>query len=117
MIGGRRWKPRRRRRAPSAMMSYRSHLRLPGQSRSRLSVANAKTHTALTGSGTYRGEIIGETDLHVIQRLSPGSAVAHMKHLLEPMPSVGDSVVVAYSNSKGTVKEFQQRGKAREMGR
>jgi len=53
----------------------------------------------------------------VIQRLSPGSAVAHMKHLLEPMPAVGDSVVVAYSNSKGTVKEFQQRGKGREMGR
>jgi antirestriction protein ArdC len=78
---------------------------------------NAKTHTALTGSGTYRGEIIGETALHVIQRLSPGSAVAHMKHLLEPMPNVGESVVVAYSNSRGTVKEFQQRGKAREMGR
>jgi hypothetical protein len=78
---------------------------------------NAKTHAALIGSGTYRGEIIGETDLHVIQRLSQGSAVAHMKHLLEPMPNVGESVVVAYSNSICTVKEFQQRGKGREMGR
>jgi hypothetical protein len=40
-----------------------------------------------------------------------------MKHLLEPVPNVGDSVVVAYSNSIRAVKEFQQRGKAREMGR
>ena len=39
----------------------------------------ARTFTAQTESGNYRGEIIGETELHVVQRLSPQSAVAHMK--------------------------------------
>jgi len=78
---------------------------------------NAKTRTALTASGNYRGEIIGETDLHVVQRLSPVSAVAHMKHLLEPQPGVGENVVVAYSNQKGTVRDAHQRAKGRGMGR
>ena len=78
---------------------------------------NAKTRTALTASGNYRGEIIGETDLHVVQRLSPVSAVAHMKHLLEPQPGVGENVIVAYSNQKGTVRDAHQRAKGRGMGR
>ena len=38
--------------------------------------------TAQAESGNYRGEIIGETELHIVQRLSPHSAVAHMKNLL-----------------------------------
>lgn len=78
---------------------------------------DAKTRTALTASGNYRGEIIGETDLHVVQRLSPMSAVAHMKHVLEPQPGVGENVVVAYSNQKGTVRDAHQRAKGRGMGR
>ena len=77
---------------------------------------NAKTRTALTASGNYRGEIIGDTDLHLVQRLSPVSAVAHMKHLLEPQPRLGENVVVAYSNQKGTVRDAHQRGKGRGMG-
>jgi antirestriction protein ArdC len=77
----------------------------------------AKTRTAMTASGTYRGEIVGETDLHVVQRLSPGTAVAHMKHLLEPVPSVGENVVVAYSNYKGAVRESHQHAKTRGFGR
>jgi antirestriction protein ArdC len=78
---------------------------------------NAKTRTALTASGNYRGEVIGETDLHVVQRLSPQSAVAHMKHLLEPQPGVGETVVIAYSNQKGTVRDAHQRGKTHGLGR
>ena len=31
----------------------------------------ARTFTAQTQSGNYRGEIIGETELHVVQSLSP----------------------------------------------
>src|SRR6201999_4450675 len=38
----------------------------------------ARTFTAQTESGNYRGEVIGETELHIVQRLSPQSAVAHM---------------------------------------
>jgi hypothetical protein len=77
----------------------------------------ARTRTAMTASGAYRGEIVGETDLHVVQRLSPGTAVAHMKHLLEPVPGVGENVVVAYSNYKGAVRESHQHAKTRGFGR
>ena len=77
----------------------------------------ARTRTAMTASGTYRGEIVGETDLHVVQRLSPGTAVAHMKRLLEPVPGIGENVVVAYSNYKGAVRESHERAKTRGFGR
>jgi antirestriction protein ArdC len=77
----------------------------------------ARTFPAQTQSGNYRGEIIGETELHVVQRLSPQSAIAHMKHLLEPIPKVGDSVGIAYVNDLGSVKELRERSRARELVR
>jgi hypothetical protein len=77
----------------------------------------AKTHTALTDSGIYRGEIIGETDLHVVQRLSSSSAVAHMKHLLGSAPAVGESVSVAYSQSRAEVRDLRQRSKTQGLAR
>jgi hypothetical protein len=79
--------------------------------------SGAKTHTALTESGVYRGPIIGETDLHFVQRLSPNSAVAHMKHLLGSAPAVGESVSVAYSHSKAEIRELRQRSKSQGLGR
>ena len=77
----------------------------------------ARTFTAQTQSGNYRGEIIGETDLHVVQRLSPHSAVAHMKHLLQPMPRVGDNVGIGYANELGSVKESRERSRTKELAR
>ena len=77
----------------------------------------ARTFTANTQSGNYRGEIIGETDLHVVQRLSPNSAVAHMKHLLQSTPRVGDNVRVAYANELGSVKESRERSRVQEVAR
>ena len=77
----------------------------------------ARTFTAQTQSGNYRGEIVGETDLHVVQRLSPYSAVAHMKHLLQLPPRVGDNVVVGYTNNLGSVKESRERSKTKELAR
>ena len=77
----------------------------------------ARTFTAQTQSGNYRGEIIGESDLHVIQRLSPHSAVAHMKHLLQPLPNVGDNVEIGYANELGSVKESRERSRTRELAR
>ena len=77
----------------------------------------ARTFTAQTQSGNYRGEIIGETDLHVVQRLSPNSAVAHMKHLLQPVPRVGDNVGIGYANELGSVKESRERSRTRELAR
>ena len=77
----------------------------------------AQTFAAQTQSGNYRGEIIGETDMHVVQRLSPHSAVAHMKHLLQPTPRVGENVGIGYANELGSVKETRERSRTKELAR
>jgi antirestriction protein ArdC len=78
---------------------------------------SARTFAAQTQSGNYSGNIIGETDFHVVQRLSPHSAIAHMRHLLNLPPKVGENVTISYANEKGAVKEMQERGKTRELVR
>jgi hypothetical protein len=78
---------------------------------------SARMFAAQTQSGTYSGNIIGETDFHVVQRLSPHSAIAHMRHLLNLPAKVGENVTIAYANEKGAVKELQERGKTRELVR
>jgi antirestriction protein ArdC len=78
---------------------------------------SARTFTAQTESGNYRGEIIGETELHIVQRLSPQSAVAHMKHILESALNVGENVGIAYANERGAVKELPERSRTRELTR
>jgi hypothetical protein len=79
---------------------------------------SAKTYTAQTDSGIYRGEIIGETDLHVVQRLNGQSAVAHMRHMLSPIPRTGENVVVKYQgNDFARVSEIRERSHAKELGR
>jgi antirestriction protein ArdC len=78
---------------------------------------NARTHTAMTESGTYRGAIIGETDHHVVQRLGPASAVAHMKQLLQPVPGAGENVLVAYSGYRADVRHLRPREKAQGRAR
>lgn len=77
----------------------------------------SRTYAAMTDSGIYRGSLIGETEHHLIQKLSDQSAVAHMKHLLDPVPQVGQSVIVSYSNSRTTVREFGECTRNRELGR
>jgi hypothetical protein len=72
---------------------------------------------AQTQSGTYRGVIIGETDGYVVQRETGHSAVAHVKELLDRQPQVGEMVRVSYSNSKGLVRESQERSKSQEFAR
>jgi antirestriction protein ArdC len=76
-----------------------------------------RTIAALTSSGTYRGKIIGETENHLLQQISGRTVVAHMKHTLSPMPQVGENVIIAYSNSKAAVSEFQQRTRSLQLAR
>jgi hypothetical protein len=76
-----------------------------------------RTLAALTSSGTYRGKIIGETDNHLLQQISGRTVVAHMKHTLSSMPQLGENVVIAYSNSKATVSECQQRTHSHQLAR
>ena len=69
-------------------------------------------------SGIYRGEIIGETQHHVVQKLSKSSTVAHLKELLGAVPVVGQNLVVRYSHGKVVdVAQFQPKSTAREMAR
>jgi hypothetical protein len=78
---------------------------------------SARTYTAQTQSGTYNGPIIGETDHHVVQRLSPRSAVAHMKQLLEALPSKGENVSIAYANDRAQIREVPNRSRGRGLAR
>jgi antirestriction protein ArdC len=78
---------------------------------------SAKTYTAQTQSGTYNGPIIGETDHHIVQRLSPRSAVAHMKQLLEALPGKGENVSIAYANDRAQIREVPNRSRSRELAR
>jgi len=78
---------------------------------------SARTFGAQTDSGRYNGRIIGETAHHVVQRLSPRTAVAHMKHLLEHLPQAGGNVAIAYSNDHGVVRDIRERVNTQELGR
>jgi hypothetical protein len=78
----------------------------------------ARIYTAQTDSGIYRGEIIGQTEHHVVQRLSQGSAVAHPKELLGTLPSVGENVVLRYSNGKlADIAAFEPKVQAKGLAR
>jgi antirestriction protein ArdC len=78
---------------------------------------NARTFVADTASGVYRGEIVGETELHVVQKLSPQSTVAHRKSLLERVPEIGESVTISYSQSRAVVNAFEPRERTRALAR
>jgi hypothetical protein len=70
----------------------------------------AKMYSAETDSGRYTGAIIGETNAHFVQQLSPRSAVAHQKHhFADARYSVGDKVAIAYSNGAATLKPNVER--------
>jgi hypothetical protein len=78
---------------------------------------SAQMLTAQPESGIYCGLVIGETACHLIQRQSAHSGIAHLKNLLDRQPRVGDRVRIHYANSKGTVREVQERAKGAELGR
>ena len=77
----------------------------------------ANVYQADTESGKYRGDLLGETDHHVIQKLSPQSAVAHPKHLLPETVQPGQSLVVSYSNGLAQLKPNQVRERVQALSR
>jgi antirestriction protein ArdC len=77
----------------------------------------ARTYAAQTQSGTYRGKIIGETEHHIVQSVSPLTAVAHLKHLVESAPAINQNVAISYRNEKTEVRELRERSKAAELAR
>lgn len=84
--------------------------------KSRLGAA-AVTTDAAKDSGIYRGEILGETEHHLVQGVTAHIAVAHEKNLLASIPSIGDQVRIAYSNSLAQVNPFQLHIRAKALGR
>jgi antirestriction protein ArdC len=77
----------------------------------------AKTYPADTDSGKYRGEVLGETEHHVIQKVSGKSAVAHEKHLLPSAAGVAQNVLISYSNQVAQLKPNQERQSSHAMAR
>jgi hypothetical protein len=59
---------------------------------------NARIYIARPG-GRYAGEVIGETDLHTVQKIGRHSAVAHLTHKLQTRLPVGQRATVAYDRS------------------
>lgn len=76
-----------------------------------------RTYAAQTDSGVYCGEVIAETDLHVVQRLNGKAAVAHIKHLLGVVPEVGQQVLITYSRQNVRVQDVPDRFREKEMAR
>ena len=76
-----------------------------------------KTLAAQTDSGIYRGEIIGETDMHVLQRLSDRMAIVHVKDLLNSVPDVGSKVSIVYSRRTARAHEIPSRNQENELSR
>jgi antirestriction protein ArdC len=77
----------------------------------------ARVYTADADSGKYRGEVLGETDHHVLQRIGPKSVVAHPKSLIPESLAAGQSVAVNYSNLQAQVKPLKARERAQSLAR
>lgn len=77
----------------------------------------ARTFIADIESGIYRGAVIGETDRHLIQQLSDRSTVAHMKHLFDSMPGIGQEVSISYSRQVAHVQDLPSRVPEKELAR
>ena len=76
-----------------------------------------KTYQADTDSGKYRGEVLAETEHHVLQKVSAKSAVAHEKHLLPGAATPTQNVLIAYSNQVAQLKPNQERQRSRAIKR
>ena len=76
-----------------------------------------RTFAAQTESGIYRGTVVGDTDEHVVQRVSSRSAIAHRKADLDSAPMAGKNVSISSSNARGSVRQLRERAKGPERAR
>jgi hypothetical protein len=70
---------------------------------------SAKMYAAEPDSGKYNGAVIGNTAHHVVQQLSPRSAVVHDKRHFTTAHKDGDKLTIAYSNGRATIKQTAER--------
>lgn len=77
----------------------------------------ANVYQADTESGRYRGPVMAASEHHVLQKLSPRSAVAHAKTLLPRGVKPGEDLVVSYSNGVATLKPNQVKQRTHALSR
>ena len=77
----------------------------------------ARMENAQTDSGTYRGDVLAETEKSLIQQITPHAAIVHRKELLDSIPAVGEHVRIIYSSEAGRVVSVRERSKSQELGR
>ena len=104
------------RRPPSDNELKRSLAEAETQSKTKFG-NSIHVHTADTESGKYRGEICGETEHHVLQKISAKSVVAHPKSLIPDALSPGESVSFNYSNSHLQTKPLNLREHVHSLAR
>jgi len=81
--------------------------------RLRLGNQNQDLATPDMQKGAYRGEILGSSKWHVVQRVGNSqTAVAHLKNQLEAH-EVSGTVEITYSRGKGAVSEIVERQRRR----
>jgi hypothetical protein len=67
--------------------------------------------------GTYRGEILGSSKWHVVQRVGNSqTVVAHLKNRLETHAVTG-TVEITYSQGKGAVKQMEEQPRRHTHGK
>jgi hypothetical protein len=67
--------------------------------------------------GAYRGEILGSSKWHVVQRVGNSQTVmAHLKNRLEPR-AVSGTVEIIYSQGKGAVMQIEERQQRHAHGK
>jgi len=67
--------------------------------------------------GAYRGEILGSSKWHVVQRVGNSQLVmAHLKNRLEPQTVFG-TVEITYSQGKGAVTQIEERQRRHAHGK
>lgn len=76
-----------------------------------------RTYPADADSGKYRGEVLAETEHHLLQRVSPRSAVAHDKRLLPGTIAPAENVLISYSNQVAHLKPNQELQKSHALTR
>ncbi len=60
---------------------------------------DARTFVARS-DGSYKGRILAETSMHVVQQIGARSAVAHFKDRLDHTPAIGDQITITYDLQK-----------------
>jgi hypothetical protein len=78
---------------------------------------DARLEQALTDSGAYRGTILAETALDLVQQISPHSAVIHRKDHLDSPPQTGEHVRIVYVDGMAHVHQVRERSHSKELSR